>query len=217
MSYGHHPHGRPAPGPRSGMSTGAKFGIGCLGCFGLGVMGFFALLFLGALVSTTDDGGDTSVAAAPTGTDDEGGAGEAKDEGAEEAQPEETHPGLGETIEHGDWEIIVHAIEYDVPTAQLDEFFAEEPSGQWVTVELTVKNLGGEPRSFGERDQVLMDEAGSMYRYELWASTLFGFDTNPGSEETGVLAYDVPVDFEADHMLVNGQGGFTDGVRVDLD
>lgn len=152
------------------------------------------------------------MAAAPTSTDGEGGEGAEEDEGAEETQS-----GLGETIEHGDWEIIVHAIEYDVPTAQLDEFLAEEPSGQWVTVELTVKNISGEPRSFSERDQVLMDENGSMYRYELWASTLFGFDTNPGSEETGVLAYDVPVDFEADHMLVNGQGGFTDGVRVDLD
>lgn len=57
MSYGHYPHGRPAPGPRSGMSTGAEFGIGCLGCLDMSVLGFFALLFLGALVSTTDEGG----------------------------------------------------------------------------------------------------------------------------------------------------------------
>ena len=214
MSYGHHPHGRPVPEPRPGMSVGAKFGIGCLGCLGMSVMGFFALLFLGALVSSTDERDETTVAAAPTTTDDESGE---QEEEAEEAEPQEAHPGLGETIDHGDWEIVVHAIEYDVPTTRLDEFFAEEPSGQWVTVELTVKNISGEPRSFSERDQVLMDEAGSMYRYELWASTLFGFDTNPGSEETGLLAYDVPVDFEADHMLVNGESGFSDGVRVDLD
>lgn len=213
MSHGHHPHGQPYPTPRRGMSTGAKFGIGCLGCFGLSVIGSFALLLVGALASTPDSEGDTNVANVPDAADAADGDNEAgeRQEGAEE------HAALGDAVEHGDWEIIVHAIEYNVPAEQLDEFFAEEPSGQWVAVDMTVKNTGSGPQTFSGHDQVLMDEGGSMYRYEMLASTLIGFDTNPGMEEAGVLAYDVPADFEADHMLVNGESGFADGVRVELE
>lgn len=49
------------------------------------------------------------------------------------------------------------------------------------------------------------------------SSDLFGDDLNPGSEDSGFLAYDVPDDFEADHMLVNGETTFEDGVRVNLE
>lgn len=205
MSHGHYPNGQPYPVPRRGMSTGAKFGIGCLGCFGLSVIGFFALLLAGALASTPAGEGDTSAAAVPD-------AQEAVD-GADEGD----HAALEDVVEHGDWEIIVHGIEYDVSADQLDEFFSEEASGQWVAVEMTVKNIGSGPQTFSGSDQVLMDEGGSMYRSEMLVSTLNGFDTNPGMEETGVLAYDVPTGFEADHMLVNGESGFAEGVRVELE
>lgn len=222
MSHGNYnPYGQPPPVPKQGMSTGAKIGVGCFGCFGTAVFGFIFLAIAGALLpsSSDDDGGETTVATSPEAAEaaDADEADEFADEDEAEAEPEETHPGLGDTIEHGDWEITVHSIDYDVSTAELSEFFADEPSGQWVTVDMTVKNLGSGPDSFSGRDQVLMDDGGSMYRYDLWASHLFGSDLNPGSEDSGTLAFDVPDDFEADHMFVNGESSYADGVRVELD
>src|SRR5690606_13467667 len=86
-------------------------------------------------------------------------------------------------------------------------------------VELRAKNIGSEPEYFEGRNQVLMDTGGKMYRYDVSASS--GFDwlepVNPGNEVQGVLAFDVPAGFELSHLLVNGEGSFADGVRVDVD
>ena len=222
MSHNHHPYGQPATAPD--MSTGAKIGIGCLGCFGAAVTGLVMLAVLGALVSDPDrDGGATAQASPETSESREAGTGENTDEGDEGAEIEEVeaveedHPGLGEMVEHGDWEITVHAIEHDVPVADLSYFADDDHDGQWVTVEMEVTNLGSGPESFSGRDQVLMDDSGSMYRYDIWASDLFDRDLNPGTGSSGTLAYDVPSDFQADHMIVSGRSSGATGARIDLD
>ncbi|GAB3725085.1 DUF4352 domain-containing protein [Nocardiopsis oceani] len=220
MSHNHHPYGPPEAAPD--MPTGAKVGIGCLGCFGATVTGFVALAVLGALVPGPDSGGGTTAPASPEASESREAneaqeALEADEDADEGADAEEDHPGLGDTVEHGDWEITVHAIEHDVPFADLSDFADDDHDGQWVTVEMEVTNLGSGPESFSGRDQVLMDDSGSMYRYDIWASDLFDRDLNPGTGSSGTLAYDVPSDFEADHMLVNGRSSGATGIRIELD
>lgn len=224
----HYPQG---PRPPQGMTAAGKVGVGCAGVLLAGLLMLVMLVGCAALLS----GGNSSGSPAPVTTlsptqepteasDDEAAeepegepAEEPAEEESEEEPAEEDHPGLGETVEHGDWDFTVHSIDYAVPASDLDPYFSDEPSGQWVAVEMSVTNLSSGPQWFSGNDQVLMDAEGSMYRYDLWASDLFGDELNPGTETSGVLAYDVPEDFEADHMLVNGRGSFADGVRVELD
>ena len=210
MSYG--PYGQSVPPPRppkQGMSTGAKVGIGCGGCLGASLLLF---LFAGCVAVI---GADTPEEPSPPPA---ASSEEEVDEAAAEVEPE-AHPGLGEAVEHGNWEITVVALHRDVPTAELDSVLAEEPSGQWVTVEITATNTTSGPQFFDGSSQVLMDADGSMYSSDALASDGLGLfeEANPGSTVSGRLAYDVPTDLEIDHMLVNGETFLDDGVRVDLD
>jgi hypothetical protein len=196
------------------MSTGAKIGVGCGGCLGLSAVGFLGLALLGALLPDSEPSAPT-VAASPA----EAEAPADETEGAA-AEPEEAaHPGLGEVVEHGDWEITVVSIDYGVPTGDLESMFAEEPSGQWVVVELEATNISSAPSYFVSDDQVLMDASGSMYSYDVMSSE--GIDmldqVNPGGSVAGQLAFDVPEDTEISHMIVNGETFLDDGVRVNLE
>lgn len=204
------PYGPPPQNPKQGMSTGAKIGVGCGGCLGVLLILFMFAGCMSVLSTPTDTSSDNT-------TSQEADADEGADEGEDE-ETDETHPGLGETVEHGDWEITVHSITYDVPTSDLDALLADDPSGQWVTVDIEATNTSSGPEYFEAGDQVLMDADGSMYSRDISATDgLSSMDrTNPGGTVEGTLAYDVPEGFEADHMLVNGEGMFDDGVRVDL-
>lgn len=211
--YGYGPPPTYQP-PRRGMSTGGKIGLGIgLGC-GMPILLLFMLIGCAALVAPSSETSSSGPAgaAAPDDTEDGGEA------DAEEAE-EESHPGLGEMVEHGDWEITVVSIERGVSTAELDQTFAEEPSGEWVVVEIDATNVGSGPAYFDGGDQVLMDPDGAMYRRDISASDgLRSLDqTNPGGSTSGRLAYDVPEGVEIDHILVNGEGFLSDGTRVDLD
>lgn len=211
MSYPpHHAYPPPPPGPqpKQGLPTGAKIALGCGGAAVLVVGGLLFLAIVGFMVgdpSTTADSSSERTTEAAAGDDS----------GQEEAQE---HPGIGDTVSHGDWEITVTGVEYDAPTSELG-VFAEDPSGRWIVVSLEATNTSSGPTFFDSSDQVLMDADGSMYRADIMASDgISALDqVNPGGQVGGRLAYDVPEDVEIDHMLVNGESMFADGVRVDLD
>ncbi|KIH99866.1 hypothetical protein LP52_04955 [Streptomonospora alba] len=193
------------------MSTGAKVGIGC----GIATVTGFILMMGGCavLILAAPDTADTDPGApAPAADADDGGG-----EGSAEAPAEESYV-VGDTVSHGSWDITVTSVEQGVGSVE-DEFgLTEEPRGQYVVMELTVVNTGSEAAYFEARDQVLMDADGAMYEYDIPASS--GLDwlekINPGTEATGNIVFDVPTDFGLDHILVNGEGSFADGVRVDL-
>lgn len=209
----------PPPSPPKGMSTGAKIGIGCGGCAAAAFMGFMGLMFLGLLAGTA---GDDPTASEPAGDGTAQSAGGGGDDGGDDAgggeDAEEAYT-VGDTVSHGDWDITVTSVEEGV-TAIEDEFgLPEEPSGQFVVLEIEAANTSSKGQYFDAGDQVLMDPDGSMYEYDIPASS--GIDwlekVNPGNEVGGTIAYDVPENFELDHILVNGKGSFADGVRVDVD
>lgn len=206
-----YPYGPPPPPqpPKPGMSTGAKVGLGVgLGC---GIPILLLVMLVGCAALLSSPASESTASPTPAAVEDA--------EEVEEATEEETHPGLGDVVEHGDWEITVISIEYDVPTSDLESIFAEDPSGQWVVVELEATNVSSGPAYFTASDQVLMDDAGSMYTNDIMSSE--GIDAlgqvNPGGSVSGQLAIDVPEGTEISHMLVNGKTFFDEGVRVDLD
>src|SRR5690606_3726500 len=124
----------------------------------------------------------------------------------------------GDAVAHGAWEFTVLNGEEGVSEAE-EEWEPHSPQGQYALVELRAKTVGSGPEWLGARDRALMDTDGKMYAYDVSASS--GFDwlepVNPGNEVQGVLAFDVPAGFELSHLLVNGEGSFADGVRVDVD
>jgi hypothetical protein len=138
---------------------------------------------------------------------------------ADEGEAEDSHPGIGELVEHGDWEMTVTSYEEGVATGDLRAEFPEEPAGQWIVVEMTATNIASSPEYFEPSDQVLLDVDGSMYSYDILAShEVWDLDTvNPGNTVEGQIAFDVPEGVEISHMMVNGASAFEDGVRVDID
>ncbi|WP_017541889.1 DUF4352 domain-containing protein [Nocardiopsis halophila] len=212
----------PPPSAPKGMSTGAKIGLGCGGCAAAAFMGFMGLMVLGLLAGGAGDGPTASEPAGDGAAQSAGGGGEDAGDGADDAggdeDAEETYA-VGDTVPHGDWDITVTSVEEGATEIE-DEFgLVEEAGGQFVVMEIEAANTSSEGQYFEAGNQVLMDPDGSMYEYDIPASS--GIDwlekVNPGSEISGAIAYDVPEDFELDHILVNGKSTFADGVRVDVD
>ena len=205
MSYPSGPQQPPFQPPKKGMSTGAKIGLGC------GIPTVLVVLLMGGcsvlmIASTDTDNGGESTEAAEADNGDGGEEGDAAHQ-------------LGDTFEHGSFEFTVHSIEYGITSIEDDIGLTQEPRGEYVVVELTAENISSSAESLSGGDQVLMDEAGSMYEYDLSASedATFIDQLNPGQAAEASLAYDISEDTEIDHMLVNGESMFEDGVRVDLD
>lgn len=192
------PHPYTPPPPRKGMSTGAKIGIGCGGCATLVVFGFVGLMVVAALVAPSSD-----TSSSPSTT--------------VEVDDTVTYT-VGDTVSHGDWDITITEVEAGVDEVERSEYRAETPAGEFVVVHLEATNTSAEPTYFEGNDQVLMDSDGNLYRREVSASDISSLDrVNPGVTIEGFLGYDVPEGFVIDHILVNGDGRYADGVRVDLD
>lgn len=74
------------PEPVKGMSTGAKFGIGCAGCLGFTLLLGSGLLVVGAVASSAGGGAiEASASPSPTPSQDE-----TDDRPVEDEEPEET-------------------------------------------------------------------------------------------------------------------------------
>src|SRR5690554_885426 len=203
----------PSQPPRQGMSTGAKVTlVGCGGCATLLVVLFVAVGCLALVAPSSESRLDTAEESRLDTAEES-----RLDTAEQPAEVEESYR-VGDAVAHGAWEFTVLNVEEGVSEVE-EEWETHSPQGQYVLVELRAKNIGSEPEYFAGRDQVLMDTDGKMYRYDVSASS--GFDwlepVNPGNEVQGVLAFDVPADFELSHLLVNGEGSFADGVRVDVD
>lgn len=203
----------PQQPPKRGMGTGAKIGLGC----GIAAVVGFILMMGGCavLILAAPEASDTDPAEPAPAAD--GGGGDGGDtEGAGDAEKSYT---VGDTISHGPWDITVTSVEQGVAEIEDDFGVTEQASGQYVVLDIEATNTGDSGEYFEPGNQVLMDAAGSMFEYDIGATT--GLESlekvNPGTEVAGKIAYDVPEDFELDHLLVNGKTMMDDGVRVDLE
>ena len=188
----HIPHGQP---PKRGISVGAVLGVTCgvILVFGGGVV-------VGAHLPSTEDIPVSE--AVESGVESEPTSGIVEEASA---KPEEDRTEIETTLEHDSWSITVVAVRWDVAADRLDGSFEVEPDGEWVVVEMEATNIGSEPDYFEEMNQLLVDATGNSYGYENAASKTSGLGSvNPGGQVSVSLAFDIPVDVEISHMIVNG-------------
>ncbi|WP_309132562.1 DUF4352 domain-containing protein [Brevibacterium sp.] len=167
-------------------------------------------------------GGDETADSASTSATEE--KGEAKDAPAAEEPVKEEAPaeyGMGEAVTADGWEITVNEVEDGVSTIG-NEFLNTKAQGQFVTVNLSVKNTGSSAELFWEDNIKLTDEAGNTYSSDSEAgiyaeeeSALFLEEINPGNTAEGVLVFDVPKDVAPSTLVLEG-GLFSEPVEITL-
>ena len=123
--------------------------------------------------------------------------------------------GLGDAVPTGDWEITVSNVESGVSQVG-DQYLNSTAQGQYILVDVEVKNTGSEPTYFFEDDVKLLDDAGNTYATDSEASlyttesgdVFLLEEINPGNTASGVLVFDVPAD--ASPNVLEFQGGIFD-------
>jgi hypothetical protein len=165
--------------------------------------------------SASDQAADAQPAdEAPADEDaaEEDTADEAADDSAEDAP---AAYGLGDAVPTGDWEITVADVETGVSEVG-DQYLNSTAQGQYILVDVEVKNTGSEPSYFFEDNVKLLDDAGNTYATDSEASlyttesgdVFLLEEINPGNTASGVLVFDVPAD--ASPNVLEFQGGIFD-------
>lgn len=170
-------------------------------------------IVLGLVVLLVVCGGGIALIAS-SGDDNDG-----KD-GAAAPAAEET-PGIGDEARDGKFSFIVTKIEPGT-TRVGDEFFNESAQGEFVIVDLSVKNIGDVPQIFTDDDQKLFTADGSEYSpdtaADLWLNedgAAFLEEINPGNQIDVQLAFDVPKGTEPTSIELH-DSLFSNGVTVTL-
>ncbi|GAA2104739.1 MULTISPECIES: DUF4352 domain-containing protein [Brevibacterium] len=186
---------------------------------------FWLLVVLAVIIIGGALGGGGEDDAADTGGASSAGADDAAaEEAAEEPEAAEEEPaaeyGLGDTVVSGDWEVTVNAVEEGVAEVG-NEYLGASAQGQFVVVDLSVKNAGSTPEYFFEDNITLSDENGNSYNSDSEAGiyadedALFLEEINPGNTADGVLVFDVPEDVSPSQLEFQG-GIFSEAAAVSL-
>jgi hypothetical protein len=122
-------------------------------------------------------------------------------------QPTQPSPGasgatrwsVGRTFEAGDFTVKVVSYADRIDSLGPNGSLVAE-NGQWVLLEVTVKNVGGQEGTFVPDQQVLTTLAGKEYVDDPASAlahaefTLGTAPIKPGAAQTGLLAFDIPLD-----------------------
>jgi Domain of unknown function (DUF4352) len=138
---------------------------------------------------------------------------------APEPAEEPAGPGIGDPVRDGRFEFVVVGVRGPVPSLGTEPWI-HRAHGEFVLVDVAVRNIGDEP-------QVFTDSAQQAYAGEArldadgWAGRLLGDNAvgwetvNPGNELRGTLVYDVPPGTELTELDLH-DSWFSGGVRVRL-
>jgi hypothetical protein len=221
------PHGQPNQGPQQPYQGGApnwaspppakkrkKWPF---------IVGGIVILFVIIALATSggDDKNNPDSATTSTAAPAEGGT-----EGSQAAPPpaeeEEKVPGLNTPARDGKFEFVVTGFEGGLTTIGDNPYLTEEASGQFVVVDLTVKNIGDKGQPFTPTTQKLLDsqdrefEVNTTAMIALDSSDIPVFDNiNPGNTVDIKLVFDMPVD-AAPASLELHDSIFSGGVEVKL-
>ena len=166
--------------------------------------------------SAASDQGADSQSAEEAPADEDAAEEDTADEAAEDSADEAPAAyGLGDAVPTGDWEITVSNVESGVSQVG-DQYLNATAQGQYILVDVEVKNTGSEPSYFFEGDVKLLDDAGNTYATDSEASlyttesgdVFLLEEINPGNTASGVLVFDVPAD--ASPNVLEFQGGIFD-------
>ena len=129
---------------------------------------------------------------------DKAGAEAEGDKGDKKDKNDDATVGIGTPVILGDFEVTVTNVEKGVSHIGND-VLGKDATGQYVIVDVTVKNTGKEAAGFAESEQKLVDTEGRQHSVSgdslyLGDASMIYEKVNPGNTVTGKLLYDVPAD-----------------------
>ena len=118
--------------------------------------------------------------------------------GAQDNKNDDATVGIGTPVILGDFEVTVTNVDKGVSHIGND-VLGKDATGQYVIVDVTVKNTGKEAAGFSESEQKLVDTEGRQHSVSgdslyLGDASMIYEKVNPGNTVTGKLLYDVPAD-----------------------
>ncbi|WP_435830900.1 DUF4352 domain-containing protein [Microtetraspora glauca] len=193
-------HGRTHP-PRSYVPRRARKKRGCL-IWAAAVVAVPVLLVGGCLAIATRGSDDTPSTATGPKTSREARA-----------------AGIGDVVEDGKFSFKVTKL--DTASKVGDDVLGKSAQGEFVLVNVTVKNIGDEAQSFAGDAQKLLDASGKEYSADSEAALYLGESkslyeqVNPGNSVRGVVLFDVPKGTEPVAIELH-DSVFSGGVKVSL-
>ncbi|MFC3491351.1 DUF4352 domain-containing protein [Glycomyces rhizosphaerae] len=134
---------------------------------------------------------------------------------------DDSDAGVGEPVRDGNFEFTVGDVEQGETTIG-DDILSEEAQGEFVIIDLTVKNIGDEAGTFFDSDQKLFDTDGNEYSASSEAGLLLeGNDVwlteiNPGNQVEGKIVFDIPTGTTPATLELH-DSAFSGGVEVSLE
>ena len=130
--------------------------------------------------------------------------------------------GLNAPARDGKFEFVVTGYQPGVTEVGDNPYFTEQASGQFVLVDVTVKNIGDKAQSFSPTDQKLIDAQGREFEVNTTAmiagstSDIPVWDKiNPGNTVSIQLVFDMPTDATPAQVELH-DSMFSGGVKVGL-
>lgn len=205
------PYGSPHPPPAPRKNWFARHKV--LSAFG-------AVVVVIAIISVATSGGQSTESpdAAPVG----GTAAPASSGVPATAAPSAAapRPGIGAPARDGKFEFVVRGVRPG-GTSIGPDFMAERAQGEFVLVDLTVRNIGDKAQSLDISSQKLLSAQGTQFSPDTAATIqvddggVFYEEINPGNALQLTVVYDLPAGTDATQIDLH-DSLFSGGVTVDL-
>ena len=130
---------------------------------------------------------------------------------------------IGQPARDGDFEFVIKSIK-KASSIGTDRYLTRKAQGEFVIVELSVKNIGDSSQLLSDSSQYLYDTPGNRYSADgaagLYlsvdgASSVWFTQVNPGNTVTGKIAFDVPAGTKIATAELH-DSTFSGGVTVNL-
>ena len=184
----------------------------------IAVVAVFALIAIGNSLGGGGDKAADNTNAAGTNADAAGSDTVVATKAADKPKPAAAK--IGTEVRDGKFAFTVTKVQPGLD--HVGEGFAEQKAqGEFVLVDVTVKNIGDEAQLFDDSSQKLVDPQGRQYDADSGAaimlddSNAFLNNINPGNSVAGILVYDVPKGLTLSKIELH-DSMFSGGVTVTL-
>ena len=201
----------PPPAPRKNWFARHKV---------LSVLGALVLLIVVISVATSGGGSTRSSDATPAGGTAASASSGASAPSAPAPSAAAPRPGIGAPARDGKFEFVVRDIRPG-GTSVGPDFMAERAQGEFLLVDLTVRNIGDKAQSLDISSQKLLSARGVQFSPDTAATIqvddggIFYEEINPGNAVQLTVVYDLPAGTDATQIDLH-DSLFSGGVTVDL-
>lgn len=192
------PQGQPQPQPKKRKKWPWILGI---------------VVVLGIIIAVSGGGGSDS-SDSGSGSSGSGNGGSAQQDDAPAA-------GIGTEVRDGKFAFTVTSVETGQTQAGTNPYANKVPQGQFVFVNVDVKNIGNEPQAYFGGNQKLIDAQGREFADDAEAEVYANEgnytigDINPGNTASVVLVFDIPADAQPKTLELH-DSMFSNGATVNI-